>query len=267
MATNGNVPSSDLTLVGGKLVHKSIAPQLIALRAAYFQRFGVPLFITSAYRDYATQVYLRSLYLSGRGAYAVPPGTSNHGWGMAVDFGGNVRYIGTVEHTWMVANAPRYGFVWLRRAGNGSIEPWHFDASVVPASNYQDTPGATIEIPGGSAPEALTPQRKGRDMAYIIQGADGPAQYGFNGVERWHIPDLYTKSQVEEMYEDKGAVRKIGQYALDRIPLVTNVGVADPAKIAAAVVALLPKDTNNDVDPDEIADAVIAALGLKLTTS
>jgi len=37
------------------------------------------------YRDLAHQKYLYHLYLSGRGNLAAVPGTSNHGWGEAID--------------------------------------------------------------------------------------------------------------------------------------------------------------------------------------
>ena len=133
---NGFVPANLLVTVAGKQIHRDLAPQLIALRAAYQAEFGVPLLITSAYRPYADQVYWRNRYLAGTGNYAVPAGTSNHGWATAIDFGGPVASIGTKQHSWMVANAPRFGFVWLRKAGNGSIEPWHFDGQYVPSSNY-----------------------------------------------------------------------------------------------------------------------------------
>jgi hypothetical protein len=38
-----------------------------------------------SYRDYDAQVYYWNLYQSGQGNLAAYPGTSNHGWGTAVD--------------------------------------------------------------------------------------------------------------------------------------------------------------------------------------
>lgn len=151
---NGRLPASALALIPGtnQRIAFELLYQVVALRAAFKAHFGKNLAVTDGYRDEAGQVAARNRYLSGKGAYAVPPGTSNHGWGKAIDFGSRVNILGTDEHDWMVANAPKFGFVWLRKAGNGSIEPWHFDGSAVPASNYIDFPG----VPG--APVVTPPE-------------------------------------------------------------------------------------------------------------
>lgn len=44
------------------------------------------------------------------------PGTSNHGWGEAVDI------FDSEGQTWMKANGKRYGWCW----GEAKSEPWHF---------------------------------------------------------------------------------------------------------------------------------------------
>ena len=45
-----------------------------------------------------------------------PPGTSNHGWGEAVDI------FDSEGQTWIKANGKRYGWCW----GEARSEPWHF---------------------------------------------------------------------------------------------------------------------------------------------
>lgn len=155
--SNGNLPGSALALIPGtnQYIAVDLLPQVNALRAAFRAHFGKNLRVTDGYRSLAGQVAARNRYLAGKGAYAVPPGTSNHGLGRAIDFGSNVNVLNSPEHKWMVANAPRFGFVWLKRAGNGSIEPWHFDGSVIPASNYQTpTPSKTVNPPALSVPVA-----------------------------------------------------------------------------------------------------------------
>ncbi len=84
------------------------------------------IIINSCFRSYAKQLYLEAT----QPALSAAPGTSNHGWGMAFDWGsGIVRVrdlVGTDQHTWMVANAPTYGFEsTLNRTG----EAWHFEIS------------------------------------------------------------------------------------------------------------------------------------------
>ena len=44
-------------------------------------------------------------------ALAAVPGTSNHGWGLAVDLCGGIQNFGTPHYTWMKANAGRFGFL------------------------------------------------------------------------------------------------------------------------------------------------------------
>ena len=42
---------------------------------------------------------------------AAVPGTSNHGWALAVDLCGGINIAGSAQWTWMTANAGRFGFV------------------------------------------------------------------------------------------------------------------------------------------------------------
>jgi LAS superfamily LD-carboxypeptidase LdcB len=62
-------------------------------------------------------------------ALAAVPGTSNHGWALAVDLCGGIHIAGTPQWTWMTANAGRFGFVqpdWAR-PGAEKPEPWHWE--------------------------------------------------------------------------------------------------------------------------------------------
>src|SRR3712207_7645594 len=52
---------------------------------------------------------------------AAVPGTSNHGWALAVDLCGGINIAGTVQSAWMAAHAGRFGFVqpdWARQGGD-----------------------------------------------------------------------------------------------------------------------------------------------------
>ena len=65
------------------------AAAFTALDGESRRRYGValaPVGRLGSYRTYAKQVYLWQLYRAGRGNLAAYPGTSNHGWGLAVDF-------------------------------------------------------------------------------------------------------------------------------------------------------------------------------------
>jgi hypothetical protein len=115
---NGKIPASALAPVG-TTGHKLWAPAANSLTAliADAKRAGVTIGITDSYRPYAEQVDLakrKGLY--SQGGLAAKPGTSDHGWGMAVDLD-----LDSKAQTWMRANAGRYGFV-----EDTPREPWHW---------------------------------------------------------------------------------------------------------------------------------------------
>jgi hypothetical protein len=63
--------------------------------------FGTPICITDCYRTYAGHVRL----YGQKPVLAAVPGTSNHGWGLAVDLCGGIERFGTQQYAWMQANA------------------------------------------------------------------------------------------------------------------------------------------------------------------
>jgi peptidoglycan hydrolase CwlO-like protein len=86
---------------------------------------GAPLCVTDSYRPYSAQV---AVYRTKPGLAAVP-GTSNHGWGLAVDLGCGVERFGSAAHAWMKANAGQFGWVhpeWAQQGGS-KPEAWHWE--------------------------------------------------------------------------------------------------------------------------------------------
>jgi peptidoglycan hydrolase-like protein with peptidoglycan-binding domain len=131
MALNGRLPLSTLTktVIGGRL-RDDAAASADRLAYAFYKHFGRPLQATDTYRDYDTQVYLKKI----KGPYAAAPGTSNHGWGVAVDFASNINNDKSAEHRWMEKNAGAYGWenpLWARNSttADGMYEPWHWEYS------------------------------------------------------------------------------------------------------------------------------------------
>jgi hypothetical protein len=89
MASNGNLPQSDLAPIAGGQLAKAAAAGFNAMNVESRAKYGVELRPTgsmSSYRSFSQQQYLYNLYLSGNGNLAAIPGTSNHGLGIAVDF-------------------------------------------------------------------------------------------------------------------------------------------------------------------------------------
>ena len=119
---NGRLDTSMLTSIGGN--HKLIDPAAQAykrmVQAAAAD--GIEWTITDSYRTYEAQVDVaRRKGLYSQGGLAAEPGTSNHGWGKAVDLGGGANNNRTPENNWLRANAPRFGFTTIAR------EPWHWE--------------------------------------------------------------------------------------------------------------------------------------------
>lgn len=164
MTANGQLPDSALAYVAGHRVRADLVPQTVAMFAAA-ARDGVALRITQGYRPYAEQVsiftarYVRQA--TGGGVYgdvrswngvryvrragtaaAAVPGTSNHGLGQAIDFDTSVP--GGLS--WLGAHGPKFGWsrpAWTYQAS--TVEPWHWEAALVPVSNYT-TVGGTVPV-------------------------------------------------------------------------------------------------------------------------
>lgn len=125
---NGRLPRSALCpLLGraGEALRPRAAAAFNALSAAYQADHGRPLCVTDSYRSYDQQVAVKAT----RGRWAATPGRSDHGLGRAVDLCGGVERFDSAAHRWMVANAPRYGWVhpaWAQ-AGGSLPEPWHWE--------------------------------------------------------------------------------------------------------------------------------------------
>ncbi|MGZ4679236.1 MAG: M15 family metallopeptidase [Ilumatobacteraceae bacterium] len=116
---NGRIPRELLTLIGiGQ--HRLWGPAAEAFKSmrAAAATDGVNISVTDSYRTYDQQVTLASEKgLTQNGGWAAVPGTSEHGWGLAVDV--DVDKTGLA---WLRANGATYGFV-----EPATREPWHWE--------------------------------------------------------------------------------------------------------------------------------------------
>ncbi|SEL17208.1 Cell wall-associated hydrolase, NlpC family [Blastococcus sp. DSM 46786] len=125
--SNGRIPAEALCRlgVGRHALRCDAAAAYAQLDAAYTAEFGTPLRITDSYRSFGAQVAVAV----AKPALAAVPGTSNHGWALAIDLGGGVHVARTPQWNWMTANAARFGWVqpdWARPGGE-KPEPWHWE--------------------------------------------------------------------------------------------------------------------------------------------
>ncbi|MDR7385197.1 M15 family metallopeptidase [Promicromonospora iranensis] len=183
--TNGNVPASILAPLdgdnyGNAVLRLDAAESYNRARAEVKAKTGVVLTVRGWNRSYAEQVtfYLQRHRRAGAGdrvccywngvpyvftgtAHAAPPGTSNHGWGLAVDvvdFGG----VGNFSHPRRVASIAilkKHG--WTDDEGRGSIrEPWHLVYNPAKDTQKNATPTLIPASTGGFMADLTEKQQR-----------------------------------------------------------------------------------------------------------
>lgn len=146
------VPPETATLANDCVVDSRIAEALTSF-AEGAQAEGLSVYLSSGYRDYATQQYLYNRKISqGYSAeeaakIVTPPGTSEHQTGLCCDITDIYRDPKTtdLENTdtfqWLLAHCQDYGFILRYPEDKQDItqvmyEPWHFRYVGVEAATY-----------------------------------------------------------------------------------------------------------------------------------
>jgi hypothetical protein len=171
---NGRLPASALrrSTTGCRMY----APAAVAYdaMAAAASEAGFRLEHSGCYRTYQQQVLLRQARCAqNRCKFAAVPGTSMHGWGLAVDFKIGNRALDYRDplFAWLSANAGRFGYVhpqWARQGGNLQ-EPWHWEYGLLTASASQSVtdpnadPTTTVPIVIGEDEGKLADADEGSD--------------------------------------------------------------------------------------------------------
>lgn len=164
---NGRIPAAvlcPLKFAPGHLLRCDAAERLTALSDRFDREFGYPIPITDSYRTYVEQIALAG----AKPHLAAVPGTSNHGWGLAVDLSSPISGGTSREYAWLRVHGPRYGWdnpSWARPDGS-KPEPWHFEffaAGAIPdraldpadvGSWASNLPAASAEGAGEAAPRS-----------------------------------------------------------------------------------------------------------------
>jgi D-alanyl-D-alanine carboxypeptidase len=123
---NGQISATELCDLwdGYPPIRADAAVALARLNQAYTAQFGEAICLTDGYRSYAQQVTAKA----AKPTLTATPGTSNHGWGLAVDICAD-GYAGE-RWDWLKANAPQFGWdnpEWAQSGGSGPYEPWHWE--------------------------------------------------------------------------------------------------------------------------------------------
>lgn len=154
MSSNGQLTNAELAPIGnGFYLRRDAAAAFNAMSADARQRWGRPITVISAYRSYAKQVALWNLYLSGHGNLAARPGTSNHGWGLAVD-------LTPQWSRWAVDQiGARYGFA--KRCSDAASEWWHV------VFNPSCTHAGPLPKAAAAGPRSLSKGMRGKDVQEV----------------------------------------------------------------------------------------------------
>lgn len=140
---NGRAPAVDLCAVPSTMTTDwepttpryldcTAVVSLKQMNAAFKAKFGYDLAINEGYRDLPKQNYFFTMWGYPRAAH---PGTSNHGFGTAIDLGKplgmtrNPWVFGSPADVWLTQNGPEYGWDrpdYLDKTGNNP-EFWHYN--------------------------------------------------------------------------------------------------------------------------------------------
>ncbi|MFW2514242.1 hypothetical protein ACNI3K_10740 [Demequina sp. SO4-13] len=139
MGSNGVLALDSLCDIGflpGHRLQCDAARSLEEADAAYFAQHGRHLNVTDSYRSYGVQVRTRAI----KPATAARPGTSNHGWGMAVD-------LDVPSAAWLRAHGEDFGWVhpeWARPGGS-KPESWHLEYVATDVGAFEAPPAPELE--------------------------------------------------------------------------------------------------------------------------
>lgn len=134
---NGLLAAADLCdlWVPGESLRGDAAVAFSALNEHYKSEFGHDICLSDSYRSLSQQYATKR----SRGYLAATPGTSMHGWGLAVDLCRDSSR--GASRAWLDKNAEIYGWWNPNWAKTSKLEPWHWEYKAGAAKYYNETWG------------------------------------------------------------------------------------------------------------------------------
>jgi hypothetical protein len=273
--SNGHIAPTQLMSIGGHLFQAQAGAGFVRMAADYHAAGHGTLSITEAYRDYDEQVRLfKARYTAGwssgvwwngqfwrkkaGAAVAAVPGTSNHGWGRAVDVGGYGGSSSTAAHQWIRDHCAAYGYSWA--TGRASGEPWHleFVGAITSTAGGSGTP---IEEDFLSELSDQEQRQLYNDMRGLALGAYIPnAGYTYDA----HFLNLLTEIRDALLKPNSytGQFRPMDVLVSQVPAILTRVSALNPTAIDIPALAaqLKPLLAGGDVDENLLTTKLLAAL-------
>ena len=207
-ATNGALAADQLLQVSPDcLAYYRAAPSLGSLLAAA-HKDGIRLAPAECYRDYPGQVKAREDWCAvGACDMAAVPGTSNHGWGKAVDLRDQTGELtfDSAGYAWLKGHAGWFGWnhPGVMEPGGSVPEPWHWEWVGDGGRMY---PGSTFGFGNGFG-IAL-----GGDPIGHLDGASQTTLNGWFGsttIAGWSLdPDTTSSTDVHVYVDGLGVALK-----------------------------------------------------------
>lgn len=136
---NGRLPASELASIGnGFYLEREAAAAFNAMSAEAERRWGRPIRVIAAYRPLWKQQYLYNGWIRHLRGFnlAAFPGTSNHGWGLAID-------LASGWDRWAVDQIGRaYG--WSKSWSDAQSEWWHITYRHGVWHGHAPTPASSV---------------------------------------------------------------------------------------------------------------------------
>lgn len=149
--SNGQLSAKSLCrLWDGLLLEPEAAIAFTALNDHFKTVFGRDMCLDQTYRTLAEQYSTKAT----RGYLAAAPGTSMHGWGLAVDFCSSDT-VGPAG-AWIKKNAGTYGWVHPAWASTVKYEPWHWEYGRLTGKYYNILWGGSNYADGTSTTTTTT---------------------------------------------------------------------------------------------------------------
>ena len=144
--TNGRLSQSSLCPLWakGEYLQPDAAVTLTAMNELYRTVFGRNMCLDDSYRTLSEQYSVKST----RGYLAATPGTSMHGWGLAIDVCKEALVGASGE--WIRNTAAQFGWVNPSWAKSSKFEPWHWEYAAGTAKYYDSNWGGGYSDGGSS---------------------------------------------------------------------------------------------------------------------
>jgi len=288
--SNGQYPTSAtvaLSTAPGQRLEATAARQWDALARSVQNTYGWLPYLTDSYRPYTVQERIfreRYRVQSGSGPYgdvrywqgqrwvrvtgaaAAVPGTSNHGWGKAVDCSGLGGFNGT-RFRQLASLAARFGFSNTEGRSVGEAWHWVFTGSYQTSNPVGGGGSVTVpNVPGAPAPispeDDLTPEQDAA-LARVWQIAEALVAYQLDSKGRGYQADSRTLGVLPNKKNKDGSTATVlttaeGQVLRDDIATASARAVAETSAAYHQTIAAL-----SGIKPG-VAQVDVAALATAL---